>query len=74
MGVVQGGSVGQVIFTLPAGYRPPQTRLFLGDTSINQGGWGSVSEILVFTTGDVTFRTGPTLGALVLDLLSFVSA
>lgn len=49
-GVVQSGSSGTVVFTLPAGYRPGATCIF---AAVNVNGGGS-STVSVNTSGQVT--------------------
>lgn len=51
-GFITGGTIGQPVFTLPAGYRPTQTEIQDAQTG------GGISQIYVNTDGTVNVTTG----------------
>lgn len=51
-GVVKSGTAGSVVFSLPAGYRPSSTELFIVDAN------DAVGRITVFASGDVQVTIG----------------
>lgn len=64
-GLLKGGTSGTLIFTLPAGYRPSLTEVFIVATS------GSEGKIYLYNDGRVVWNTGGASGFFSLNGISF---
>lgn len=66
-GTVTGGTVGQPIFTLPAGYRPTEQKIFLGPTLGANSTTSSFNRVVVEPDGRVMVALTNTAYAVVID-------